>query len=249
MKDKIIGGNWKLNKTIAETEEFMKEFIPLFKRSSSEYKVVIFPTFTSLQRAVEMSYGTGLLIGAQNLFYEEQGAYTGEVSAAMLKEIGVEFVLVGHSERRHIFGENDEIISRKVRAGLDHGLKTVLCVGEMLSDREQGKAFSVVAKQLETGLSSVNEQELNNMVIAYEPVWAIGTGKTATPQIAEEMHAFIRKTLHQIFGTSDISLIYGGSIKPNNIRELSEQPDIDGGLVGGASLNVESFIKIIENAI
>ncbi len=237
-----------MNKTIKETEEFFSSFLPLLKDINTEYEIVIFPPFTALKTAVEFTSGADVKIGAQNMFYEEKGAFTGEISPLMLKDIGVEYILIGHSERRKYFGETEELFSLKIESGLKHGFKAMYCVGETLREREEGVHKEVVERQLVEGLKSVERKNIDAISIAYEPVWAIGTGRTATPEQAEEMHAFIKEILRKLFGTDNIPVLYGGSVKPHNVAELTEEPHIDGALVGGASLSPADFAEIIKNS-
>lgn len=248
MKRKIIGGNWKMHKTIKETEEFFDTFLPLLKEVHTDYEIVIFPPFTSLKTATSLVKNTSVKIGAQNMYYEEKGAYTGEISPVMLLDIGVEYVLIGHSERRKYFKEAEDVLSLKIESGVRHGLKVMYCVGETLKEREEGRHKEIVKRQLVEGLKSLKKDDISLLSIAYEPVWAIGTGKTATPKQAEEMHAFIRDILKDIFGENDIPILYGGSVKPNNVKNIVNEPDIDGALVGGASLSPIDFIEIIKNS-
>jgi len=248
MSRKIIGGNWKMHKTIHETEDFFASFLPLFKDVDTDYEIVIFPPFTSLNTATSLTKDTGIKIGAQNMYYEDKGAYTGEISPLMLMDIGVEYVLVGHSERRKYFKETEDLLSLKIESGLRHGLKVMYCVGETLEERESGRHKDIIKKQLTLGLKNIKKDYINLLSIAYEPVWAIGTGKTATPTQAQEMHAFIREILKELFGESDIPILYGGSVKPHNVKEIVKEPDIDGALVGGASLKPVDFIEIIKNS-
>jgi triosephosphate isomerase len=226
----LIAGNWKMYKGPAETAEFCVE---LRRREAdfAEIDVAVCPPFTSLGVAVQLLAGTDIAVAAQNVHWEPEGAFTGEVSAPMLRELGVYGAIVGHSERRQFFGETDEGVSRRARAALDAGLSVIACVGETEAEREAGETEYVLRRQL-----AVLEAE-DNLVVAYEPVWAIGTGKTATPEIAQEAHAFIKSLL-------DVPVLYGGSVKPDNAAELLAQPDVDGALVGGASLDVESFAAI-----
>ncbi len=237
-----------MHKTIGETEEFFSSLLPLLKNIDTEYEIVIFPPFTSLKTAVDITRGTNVKIGAQNMYYEEKGAFTGEISPLMLKDVGVEYVLIGHSERRKYFGETEEIFALKIESGIKHGFNVMYCVGETLEERESGKHKEIVRKQVVEGLKNVKKENTGVLSIAYEPVWAIGTGKTATPEQAEEMHAFIKGILLDLFGENDIPVLYGGSVKPNNVAQLVKEPHIDGALVGGASLNPISFIEIIKNS-
>lgn len=247
----LIAGNWKMYKGIKETEDFLKELLNSINTEIFErVEIAVCPPFTSLHIASQILKGSEISLGAQNVFYEKEGAFTGEISPLMLKELGVRYVIVGHSERRKIMGENDEMIAKKVRSVIDEGMIPILCVGETLEEREKGIERKVVEKQIVEGLKFVKEED--EFVIAYEPVWAIGTGKTATPEIAGEMHGFIRKKVGEIFNhekSVKIRILYGGSIKPENIESLISHPEIDGGLVGGASLKKDSFMSIIKNSI
>ncbi len=241
----ILAGNWKMHKTIREAKEFVSMLINEMKEFK-EFEIIIAPTFTALSEVGEMVRGTNIKLAAQNMHYEEQGAFTGEISPLMLKEVGVEYVIIGHSERRHIFKEDDELIRNKVKSALDHGFTPILCVGEKLKDREKGLTFNVVERQIKEALYGLNADEVKKIVIAYEPVWAIGTGKVARPYQAQEVHQFIRKLLSEMYGeevAKEVRILYGGSIKPNNFLPIIAQPDIDGGLVGGASLK-ESFVEL-----
>jgi len=238
-----------MHKTHLEAGEFVKQLVDEVKQIHSSYEVVVIPPFTSLEAVSRILDKKYIKLGAQNVFYEDKGAYTGEISPVMLKALEVDYVVVGHSERRKYFKETDEIIAKKVRAVLDHGMTPILCIGETLEERTEGKEKEVVSRQLEKGLTFVDNDEIKKIVIAYEPVWAIGTGRTATPEIAQEMHSFIRRKIKDIKGTDDLPILYGGSVKPDNIAGLSSMPDIDGALVGGASLKVDSFIGIIKHAV
>ncbi len=241
----ILAGNWKMHKTIREAKEFVSMLINEMKEFK-EFEIVIAPTFTALSEVGEMVRGTNIKLAAQNMHYEEQGAFTGEISPLMLKEVGVEYVIIGHSERRHIFKESDELIRNKVKSALDHGFTPILCVGEKLEEREKGLTFNVVERQIKEALHGLSEDEVKKIVIAYEPVWAIGTGKVARPYQAQEVHEFIRKLLSEMYGeevAKEVRILYGGSIKPNNFLPIIAQPDVDGGLVGGASLK-ESFVEL-----
>jgi len=243
----IFGGNWKMHKTIKEairTVEELKKKIENLR----EVEAVIFPPFTDLSAVKKAVAGTDISLGAQNMHGEKKGAYTGEISPLMLLDVGCEYVILGHSERRQYFGENDEQINKKVKMALSLDLTPVLCVGERLEERKDGKAKEVVAAQLRKCLEGINLQNGERLVIAYEPIWAIGTGETASPEQAQEMHLFIRGILVELLGkgiASAIRIQYGGSVKPENIRSLMCQPDIDGALVGGASLEASSFARII----
>jgi len=243
----FIAGNWKMNKTVGEALDLVRKL----KASISEVEgveVAVAPSFTALYAVYKELEGTSIHLAAQNLFYEEQGAYTGEVSPMMLKEVGCHYVIIGHSERRQFFGETDETVNRRIKAALGQGLKVIFCMGETLKEREEGKTFSVVGRQIEGGLRRFGEIEIKGIVIAYEPVWAIGTGKTATPDQAEEVHRFIRERLERLYSreiAQGIRIQYGGSVTPENIKGLMSQENIDGALVGGASLKAETFSKIV----
>ena len=213
--------------------------------------MAVCPTFTSLAAAVEVLKGSNVKVGAQNIHWADNGAFTGEISGAMLKEIGVEYVIIGHSERRQYFGETDETVNKRIKAALKYELKPIVCIGETLAEREGGKTNDVLAVQLKGGLADLTAADMANITIAYEPVWAIGTGKTATPEMAQETHAFIRKTLTDMFGAEvaeNTVVQYGGSMKAENAAALTAQKDIDGGLIGGAALKADSFTALIENA-
>lgn len=249
---KLIAANWKMNKTIEESILFIKEFKNLIK-NVKDVEIVVCPPFTALQAVFDELKGSSIGLGAQNMHFEEAGAYTGEVSAAMLKELGCEYVILGHSERRDIFNENDSLINKKVIAALKHGLKPILCIGEQWEQRRKGRTEDVLEDQLLKCLEGVDDAK--GLTIAYEPVWAISKGdpnqKAATPQDAEASHSFIRRLLSGIFDDStakDIRILYGGSMKPENAKELLAIPDIDGGLVGNASLNAKSFAEIVKAA-
>jgi len=243
----LIAGNWKMYKTVNEALAYVEAFKPLVAEET-EREIMLAPPFTALDTMSQALKGTNIVLGAQNCHWEEQGAFTGEVSPKMLAELGVTYVILGHSERRHIFGETDEMIRRKVEAVLRHGLLPILCIGETIEEREAGKTFSVLERQIKEGLAGFTVADLKGLVVAYEPVWAIGTGKTATPELAEEAHAFSRKVLAEMFGeefAEATRILYGGSVKPENVVGLMAQADIDGALVGGASLSPEVFAKIV----
>jgi triosephosphate isomerase len=249
MRKKIIAANWKMNQTIAETESFLSDF-RLEVEDVSGVDIVIAPPFTALAKLSELLGGSQKIrTAAQNMYFERSGAFTGEISAAMLRELYVKYVILGHSERRMIFGETDAIINKKVLAALENELKPILCVGETLEERESGKEKEIIATQLRGSLANVSSEQLLEVVIAYEPVWAIGTGKTATTEQAQECHAHVREVLADLTdaATADkVRIQYGGSVKPNNAAELLAQPDIDGALVGGASLDPRSFAEIVK---
>jgi triosephosphate isomerase (TIM) len=250
MRTKIAAGNWKMYKNADEARSFMQEFIPLISETNAATEIVIFPPALDLTIVAEEMNSArkvhALKFGAQNIFHEKEGAFTGEISPAALRSLGAHYALVGHSERRTLFFETDEFISKKVRAAVDCGLIPMLCVGESLKEREAGDTIDVVSRQLIAGLSKVLND--SRFVIAYEPVWAIGTGKVATPAQAEEAHAAIRKILGDILGdekAKGTSILYGGSVKPDNAKGLTVQPNIDGFLVGGASLKARDFAEIV----
>lgn len=244
MRRPLIAANWKMNKTLEETKSFLNEFISLVK-DVKDIDIVIAPPFTSLYLASSMLQNTSIFLSSQNLFYEEKGAYTGEISPIMLKDVGCSYVIVGHSERRQYFNETDEIINKKIRSGRLHNLKVIFCIGESLEERESQKTFDVLKRQLEKGLNDISFEDI---VIAYEPIWAIGTGKTATPEQAQEAHKYIREQLSIKYGdkANEMRILYGGSVTPENIDALMACHDIDGALVGGASLKPDSFARIVK---
>ena len=246
----IIAGNWKMNKTASEAAVLVDELIPAVKDASCE--VVICTPYTDLVTAVAKTKGTNIHVGAENVHFEKSGAFTGEISADMLVDLGVEYVIVGHSERRQYFAETDQTVNKRALAALNAGLKVIICVGESLQQREEGVTEELVRMQTKIALRDVTAEQMANVVIAYEPIWAIGTGKTATADDAQEVCGAIRKTLAEIFGqeTADqVRVLYGGSAKPGNIAELVAKPDVDGALVGGASLKADSFSEMVLNAI
>ncbi len=251
MRTKIVAGNWKMNNDLNESISLISEIRNSLIGKNYKTKIIICPPFTSLETANALLKGTSISLGAQNMYYEESGAYTGEISAKMLISVGCEFVIIGHSERRTIFKESDEIINLKLKAALANNLKPIFCIGETLEERESNKTFDVIRRQLISGLKDLGELEIQRIIIAYEPVWAIGTGKNATPNQAQEIHKFIRDLLQKEYSTyiaNNTIIQYGGSVKPENASELMSQPDIDGALVGGACLKSDSFIKIVESA-
>ena len=246
MRKAIIAGNWKMNKTPAEAVELINALKPLVKDAKCD--VVVGPSFVCLAAAAEAVKGSNIQLGAQNVHWAKSGAFTGEVSADMLKELGVEYVIIGHSERRQYFGETDETVNKRAAFALENGLIPIICVGETLEQREEGIALSLVADQTRKALEGFTAQQVAGIVIAYEPVWAIGTGKTATKEDANEVIAHIRKTVAEKFGedaAQKIRIQYGGSMKPANAAELMAMSDIDGGLIGGASLKAEEFSKVV----
>ncbi|MEA3475228.1 MAG: triose-phosphate isomerase [Candidatus Cloacimonadota bacterium] len=249
MRKTIISGNWKMNKTVEEANDFFQGISDWEKNFKHNNQILIFPPNLYIQNALKILSKNSIDIGVQNIYYKDFGAYTGEISPKMILSIGCKYSLVGHSERRKIFHETDEDINRKVTSLISNGLNVVMCIGETEEQRLAEKTEKVLEKQLSLGLKDISDKDMENIVIAYEPVWAIGTGKTATPEIAEQAHKFIRDWLSQKFGkkiADETSILYGGSIKVSNIGELIAQEDIDGGLIGGASLNLNDFKKIIE---
>ncbi len=245
----LIMANWKMNKTIRETEEYLTEFKPMIK-DIEDIEISIAPPFTSLYTASKSLEDSSIKLCSQNMFYKSSGAFTGEISPLMLKELNVEYVLLGHSERRHIFGERDDLINKKIVSAIENGIKPILCVGETLEEKEQGKTFSVIERQIRNGLAGV-EREANYIDIAYEPVWAIGTGVSATPEDANNVHKFIKEILDEISSgnSKKTRVLYGGSVKGNNAGNLIKEEFIDGFLVGSASLSPKSFYEIIEKMI
>ncbi len=250
MRKLVIAGNWKLNKTNLEAIEL----VTLLKRELNEVvevEIVVCPTAIALSDVKDVLNESNIGLGAQNVYWEDSGAYTGEISAPILKSLGVQYVIIGHSERRQYFGETDETVNKRIKAALAHHLTPIACVGEVLQEREDDKTFEVIEKQCRGGFAGLTAEEIAQIIIAYEPVWAIGTGQTATPDQAQEVHKFIRELLAKLYDSDvaqTIRIQYGGSVKPENSAELMSQPDIDGALVGGASLNAESFSGIVKNS-
>ena len=248
MRRPLIAGNWKMYKTADEAVDFVKKLRPQVSEVADR-DIMIAPAFTALAAAAAALQGSTVGLGAQDLFWEAEGAFTGQVSPRMLAAAGCRYVIIGHSERRQFFGETDDTVNRKIRAALKADLIPVMCVGESEKERENGQTFSILDKQIKNGLESLVASELGSLVIAYEPVWAIGTGKTATSAQAQEAHAFIRSLVQGLFGAglaASVRILYGGSVKPENASELMAMIDIDGALVGGASLNPDSFAKIVK---
>ncbi|XLS28414.1 triose-phosphate isomerase [Flavobacteriaceae bacterium M23B6Z8] len=246
MRNKIVAGNWKMNNDLGETEALITELQNTL--TSSDAEVMIAPAFTNLYRAYETCRLKGIEVIAQNMHFASNGAYTGEISAGMLKSIGVSTVILGHSERRAYFGENDELLAKKVNAALDNDMRIIFCFGEELEDRKKNNHFSIVEGQLKNALFHLDAAAWESIVLAYEPVWAIGTGETASPEQAQEMHQFIRKTLSDKYDktlAASVSILYGGSVKPANAKEIFSKPDVDGGLIGGASLKAKDFAAIV----
>ena len=246
MRKKVIAGNWKMNMLPNEAMSMISNLAPLVKDADSE--VVLCVPYTDLFYSLLTAQETNIKIGAQNMHFEEKGAYTGEISGKMLKSIGVEYVIIGHSERRQYFAETDETVNKKLKAAFANGLKPIVCVGETLEERESGKAFEIITNQTQKALDGLTNEQVANTIIAYEPIWAIGTGKTATSEDANEACKKIREKIAKIYGQNvadRVIIQYGGSMKPENAKELLEMSDIDGGLIGGASLKAESFEKIV----
>ncbi|MGB3152317.1 MAG: triose-phosphate isomerase [Maribacter sp.] len=249
MRSTIVAGNWKMNKNLEQTEVLLSELSAKLPDTNAE--VMVAPTYVNLTSAVRHLEASKIEVIAQNMHFAESGAYTGEISGDMLLNIGVNTAIIGHSERRAYFGETDDILAKKVVAALDKGIRVMFCFGEELEDRKSGNHFKVVERQLKNALFSLDSSVWSKIILAYEPVWAIGTGETASPEQAQEMHAFIRKTISEAYDNSiaaNVSILYGGSVKPGNAEEIFSKPDVDGGLIGGASLVADDFIAII-NAI
>jgi len=246
MRTNIVAGNWKMNNDLAQTEALITELKKQVQTSNAE--VMIAPVFTNLYKSFEALKGEAVEVISQNMHYASNGAYTGEISAEMLKSVGVQTVILGHSERRAYFNETDEMLAQKVDAALENDMRVVFCFGEELEDRKSENHFNIVEAQIKKALFHLPESAWSKLVLAYEPVWAIGTGETASPEQAQEMHAFIRKTIQDKYNESvaqNISILYGGSVKPANAKEIFSNPDVDGGLIGGAALNAEDFFAIV----
>ncbi|MBX9887026.1 MAG: triose-phosphate isomerase [Flavobacteriaceae bacterium] len=250
MRKKIVAGNWKMHKNAEQTEDLLNELIAKLPTETA-VQVIVAPTFVNLASAVAHLEFTNVTVAAQNMHQAEGGAFTGEISADMLQSVGVQTVILGHSERRAIFHETDAIIANKVDTALEHDMTVIFCFGEELKDRQSKNHFNVVENQLKDGLLHIKESDWGNVVLAYEPVWAIGTGETASPEQAQEMHEFIREVVLKAFGkeiAENVSILYGGSVKPENAKEIFSKPDVDGGLIGGAALKADDFAAIV-NAI
>jgi triosephosphate isomerase len=246
MRQKIVAGNWKMNKNASQTQELIAELLQELPQTDA--KVIIAPTFVNLAQAVNQTKDTAIEVVAQNMHQAEGGAFTGEISADMLTSIGIKTVILGHSERRAYFQETDALLANKVDTALKHDMKIIFCFGEELKDRQDKQHFNVVEYQLKDALFHLPESAWSNIILAYEPVWAIGTGETASPEQAQEMHKFIRETILERYGSEiaeNVSILYGGSVKPENAKEIFSQPDVDGGLIGGASLKADDFVGII----
>jgi len=246
----LIAGNWKMFKTVAEASAFVTD-LRAAVRDAKGVQIVVAPPFTALHSAAQVARGSNIEVAAQDLHWEKQGAFTGEISATMIREAGAAYVIVGHSERRQLFGETDAIVNRKMQSAIAQGLTPIMCIGETLAERERGETLAVLDRQIKDGLDGVTAGQVAAMVVAYEPVWAIGTGRNATAAQAGEAHAHIRTRLRQWFGgdaADSCRVLYGGSVKPDNVRELIAEPDVDGALVGGASLEVRSFADIVKGS-
>lgn len=248
MRTPLIAGNWKMHKTAAEAAAFVRDFVPMVS-DVSDVEIVLAPAFTSLAAVAALTAGTRVAVAAQNVHFEGEGAFTGEVSAKMLLEAGVTHAIIGHSERRQYFAETDATVNLKVKAALAAGLTPILCLGETLAEREADETFAVIERQLRGGLDGIPAAEADRIVVAYEPVWAIGTGRTASPEQAQEVHARLRALLTGIWNAGaagSVRILYGGSVNPANVKSLMAQPDVDGGLVGGASLKPDAFSEIVK---
>jgi triosephosphate isomerase len=246
MRNKIVAGNWKMNNDISETKDLLNDL--KMRELPADVLVLVAPSFTNLISANELLEGKAITVAAQNMHQAANGAFTGEVSAAMLKSVGVQTVILGHSERRAFFLETNDLLAAKVNTALANEMKVIFCFGEELEDRKEGNHFNVVKQQLEEGLFHIPEGSWDRIDLAYEPVWAIGTGETASPEQAQEMHKFIRNTIADTFNSEiadQVSILYGGSVKPDNASEIFGKPDVDGGLIGGAALNADSFMAIV----
>jgi len=251
MRKKIVAGNWKMNNDSAQTEALLEEILSK-KRDNATAKIVVAPSFVNLQAAVKQTAGTNIIVAAQNMHQAESGAYTGEVSVGMLKSIKVNTVILGHSERRAYFGETNSVLAEKVNTALRNNLTVIFCFGEELADRQSATHFDVVESQLREGLFHISATDWDSIVLAYEPVWAIGTGETASPEQAQEMHSFIRTLIKNNISETiaeNTSILYGGSVKPDNAAEIFSKPDVDGGLIGGASLKADEFLAIVNSMV
>lgn len=246
MRTKIVAGNWKMNKTQTETVTLLNDIILNYNKNSAT-KLIVAPPFVNLSKAVEICNNTNIIVAAQNMHQAEGGAFTGEISANMLVNIGINYVILGHSERRMYFKENDALLANKVDTALKHNMMVIFCFGEELKDRLENNHFNIIEYQLRDALFHLDKNQWKNIILAYEPVWAIGTGETATPEQAQEVHHFVRNLIDQVYGfeTSDnVSILYGGSVKPDNAKQIFSKQDVDGGLIGGASLNANEFLSI-----
>jgi triosephosphate isomerase len=251
MRKKVVAGNWKMNKTLDEAVQLVSELKNELARFEPKCEIIVCPPFTNLEAVHAVIKDSPIHLGAQNMYFEDSGAFTGEISPDMLRSVGVEYVIIGHSERRAIFNEDDSTINKKLKKAFEKELKPILCVGETLEQRESGITEQVIRTQIEGALQDITAENISDLILAYEPVWAIGTGKTATPDQAEEIHMFIRNliaTLYDATTAENLTIQYGGSVKPTNAASLLSQPNIDGALVGGACLKAESFVEIIKSA-
>jgi len=250
MRAKIVAGNWKMNNDLDESKSLVKKIAKSIKKQPlKNTRVIVAPSFVSLQKVASKAKGTKVEVAAQNMHYEKNGAFTGEISSAMLKSVDVHMVILGHSERREYFGETDALLAKKVDTALANKMEIIFCFGEVLEDRKSNNHFKVVESQIKNGLFHLEAGAWKNIILAYEPVWAIGTGETASPEQAQEMHAFIRKIVADKYGENvadEVSILYGGSVKPSNAQEIFSKPDVDGGLIGGAALNKDDFKAIID---
>ena len=252
LRKAVIAGNWKMNKTRPEAKELLEAIKPLVANAEGKVEVIACVPYTNLETAVAATAGSNVKVGAENVHFEKSGAFTGEISADMLVEVGVEYVVLGHSERRQYFGETDETVNKRTKAALAAGLKPIVCVGELLSEREANITEEVIARQIKLDLAGVSADDIKKTIIAYEPVWAIGTGKTATADQAQEVCAFIRATLAKLYGAAvadAVTIQYGGSMNAGNAAELLSKPDVDGGLIGGASLKAKDFNTIVQASV
>ena len=246
MRKNIVAGNWKMHKTQKETVALIEEIIA--KKPNTSTEIIVAPTFVNLAKAVEITNGKGITVTAQNMHQAEGGAFTGEIAASMLTDIGVTTVILGHSERRAYFHETDALLASKVDTALKHEMRIIFCFGEELKDRQINNHFNIVENQLRDGLFHLEKKDWTNIVLAYEPVWAIGTGETASPEQAQEMHKFIRTLVEKVYGfdiADNLTILYGGSVKPDNAKEIFSKPDVDGGLIGGAALKADDFLAIV----
>jgi triosephosphate isomerase len=246
-RKKLIAANWKMYKNLAQTKEFFRDFLPLIAKHDRD-QIVVCPPYIDLHAAIESAKGSQVAVGAQNVYWKTEGAFTGEISPAMLVAVGCTHVIIGHSERRQYFGETDDTVNLKLKAALEHGLTPIVCVGEVLEEREAGLTEDVLRRQCMRAFSALSAKKAANLVVAYEPVWAIGTGKTATPEMASDAHVLIRGEAAKAFGDefgARLRILYGGSVKPENAKALMSEPEIDGALVGGASLDAKSFAAIV----
>lgn len=251
MRTKVIAGNWKMNKNLNESVTLVSEIKNGLTKVNNSSEIIICPPYTSLETVNSLIKDTAINLGAQNMHFEDSGAFTAEISADMLKSVGCNYVILGHSERRKIFLETDEVINKKINKALNEKLKVIFCIGETLTERESNITFKVLEEQIVNGLNNINDEKVVNLTVAYEPVWAIGTGKTASPEQAQEVHEFIRKLIAKLYSNNisqDMKILYGGSVKPGNAASLLSQADIDGALIGGACLKADSFLEIIKIA-